>query len=198
MSKNPPPTEVSDSRSDYDAPIRGNWSVPARRRSAVRFAENTLVCPIGHLSGISSRNSAAAVNLGWSLWASNRALLLESAEVSTATKSENKAGIKLKLQISGFALAAMVLAVAEAQEQLRVAPLQFDAASVKAVQPENLAPSRITADPGRLRAQSVSTDALIAYAYSVQPAQIVDLKSELKNVTLKERPTAHTPERSCV
>ncbi len=70
------------------------------------------------------------------------------------------------------------LGVAWAQEPLPVAPLQFDAASVKAVQPENLAPSRITADPGRLKAQSISTDALIAYAYGVQPAQIVDLKSQ--------------------
>lgn len=72
-----------------------------------------------------------------------------------------------------------VTAVAWAQEPLAVPPLQFDAASVKAVQPENLAPNRITADPGRLRAQSVSIDALIAYAYDVEPAQIVNLKSEL-------------------
>jgi uncharacterized protein (TIGR03435 family) len=69
--------------------------------------------------------------------------------------------------------------VAWAQEPSRVTPLQFDAASVKAVQPENLTPSRITTDPGRLRAQSVSISALIAYAYEVQPAQIVDLKSGL-------------------
>jgi uncharacterized protein (TIGR03435 family) len=62
---------------------------------------------------------------------------------------------------------------------LRVAPLQFDVASVKAVQPENLGPSRIIADPGRLKAQSVSIDALIAYAYDVQPARIVDPKSGL-------------------
>jgi uncharacterized protein (TIGR03435 family) len=57
--------------------------------------------------------------------------------------------------------------------------LQFDAASVKAVQPENLVPSRITVDPGRLKAQSVSIGSLITYAYGVQPAQIVDLKSGL-------------------
>jgi uncharacterized protein (TIGR03435 family) len=72
----------------------------------------------------------------------------------------------------------LVTAVAWAQEPVRVPPLQFDAASVKAVQPENLAPSGITADPGRLRAQSVSIGTLIAYAYGVQPVQIVDLKSE--------------------
>ena len=72
-----------------------------------------------------------------------------------------------------------VTAVAWAQEPVRVAPLQFDAASVKAVQPQDLGPSRITADPGRLKAQSVSIGALIAYAYNVQPAQIVDLKSGL-------------------
>jgi uncharacterized protein (TIGR03435 family) len=72
-----------------------------------------------------------------------------------------------------------IAAVAWPQEPSRVAPLQFEAASVKAVQPENLAPSRITTDPGRLKAQSVSIDALIAYAYGVQPVQIVDLKSGL-------------------
>jgi uncharacterized protein (TIGR03435 family) len=72
-----------------------------------------------------------------------------------------------------------VIAVAWAQEPLREAPLQFHAASVKAVQPENLAPGRITADPGRLKAQSISIDALVAYAYGVQPAQIVDPKSGL-------------------
>ena len=60
-----------------------------------------------------------------------------------------------------------------------MAPLQFDAASVKAVQPENLASGRITAGPGRLKAQSVSIDALIAYAYDVQPAQIADVKPGL-------------------
>ena len=72
-----------------------------------------------------------------------------------------------------------VTAVAFAQDPLPVPPLQFDVASVKAVQLENLAPSRITADPGRLKAQSVSIDALTAYAYDVQPAQIVDPKSGL-------------------
>jgi len=66
-----------------------------------------------------------------------------------------------------------------AQEPLHVPPSQFDVASVKAVQPENLAPSQITADPGRLKAQSVSIGGLIAWAYDVQPAQIVDLKSGL-------------------
>jgi uncharacterized protein (TIGR03435 family) len=73
----------------------------------------------------------------------------------------------------------LVPAVVWAQEPSRVAPLQFDVASVKAVQPENLAPSRITADPGRLMAQSISMGALIAYAYDVQPVQITDLKSGL-------------------
>jgi uncharacterized protein (TIGR03435 family) len=73
----------------------------------------------------------------------------------------------------------VIAPVAWAREPSRVVPLQFDAASVKAVQPENLAPSRITTDPGRSKAQSVSIGALIAYAYGVQPAQIVDLKSEL-------------------
>jgi len=73
----------------------------------------------------------------------------------------------------------VVTAAAWAQEPSPVVPLQFDVASVKAVQPETLAPSRITADPGRLKAQSVSIGALIAYAYDVQPAQIVDLKSGL-------------------
>jgi uncharacterized protein (TIGR03435 family) len=72
-----------------------------------------------------------------------------------------------------------VTAVAWAQEPSHVAPLQFDVASVKAVQAEGLGPSRITADPGRLNAQSVSIAALIAYAYGVQPAQIVDLKPGL-------------------
>jgi uncharacterized protein (TIGR03435 family) len=67
-----------------------------------------------------------------------------------------------------------VTAVVWAQE-----PLQFDVASVKAVQPENLAPGRIVADPGRLKAQSTSVGDLIAYAYGVQPAQIVNLKSGL-------------------
>jgi uncharacterized protein (TIGR03435 family) len=73
----------------------------------------------------------------------------------------------------------LIAAVAWAQEPLRVAPLQFDAASVKAVQPENLASGRITAGPGRLKAQSVSIDALMAYAYDVQPAQIADVKPGL-------------------
>jgi hypothetical protein len=50
---------------------------------------------------------------------------------------------------------------------------------VKAVQPESLAPSGIVAYPGRLNAQSISIDALIADAYGVQRAQIVDLKPEL-------------------
>jgi len=72
-----------------------------------------------------------------------------------------------------------VTAVAWAQEPSRVPPLHFDAASVKAVQPENLAPRQITADPGRFKAQSISISALIAYAYGVQPAQIVDLQSGL-------------------
>jgi uncharacterized protein (TIGR03435 family) len=80
-----------------------------------------------------------------------------------------------------------VTAVAWAQEPLHVAPLQFDAASVKEVQPENLTPSRITADPGRLRAESISIDALIAYAYDVQPARIVDLKSGLARYDVEGR-----------
>ena len=71
-----------------------------------------------------------------------------------------------------------------AQEPLRVAPLQFDVASVKVVQPGSLGPSlvrptQITAGPRRLNAQSVSIGALIAYAYDVHPAQILDLKSGL-------------------
>jgi uncharacterized protein (TIGR03435 family) len=66
-----------------------------------------------------------------------------------------------------------------AQEPVRVAPLQFDAASVKRVPIENLGPSRITIHPGSLRAQSVSIGALIAYAYGVQPPQILDLNPEL-------------------
>jgi uncharacterized protein (TIGR03435 family) len=72
-----------------------------------------------------------------------------------------------------------IAVVAWAQEPLRVAPLQFDAASVKAVKIGNLGPSRITAGPGSLKAQSVSIGTLIAYAYGVQPAQILDLNSEL-------------------
>ena len=53
-----------------------------------------------------------------------------------------------------------VTAVAWAQEPSRVAPLQFDVASVKVVQPGRLGPSlvrpnQITAGPGRLNAQSV-------------------------------------------
>jgi uncharacterized protein (TIGR03435 family) len=79
--------------------------------------------------------------------------------------------------LQGTVVVTFCLGVAWAQEPSRVAPLQFEAASVKTVQPENLAPSRITADPGRLKAQSISTDALIAYAYRVQPAQIIDPKS---------------------
>ena len=59
-----------------------------------------------------------------------------------------------------------------------MAPLQFDAASVKAVRPETLTPLRIATDPGRFRAQSVSIYALIAYAYDVQPVQVVDLKPD--------------------
>jgi uncharacterized protein (TIGR03435 family) len=57
------------------------------------------------------------------------------------------------------------------------APSQFDAASVKAVQFTGLAPSQITADRGRLKAQSVTVRQLIAFAYDVQPPQIVDAKS---------------------
>lgn len=86
--------------------------------------------------------------------------------------------------MQGAVVVALWLAVAWAQEPSRAAPLQFDVASVKAAQPENLAPSpvapnRITTEPGRLKAQSVSIDALIAYAYGVQPTQIVGLKSGL-------------------
>ena len=73
----------------------------------------------------------------------------------------------------------LLTAVAWAQEPLSVVPLQFDAASVRAVQPEDLAPSRITAGPGRLKAQSISVGALIAFAYRVQPAQIAGVKSAL-------------------
>ena len=46
-----------------------------------------------------------------------------------------------------------------------VAPLQFDAASVKAAPIESGVFPRITSDPGRLKAQAVSIEALIAYAY---------------------------------
>jgi len=70
-------------------------------------------------------------------------------------------------------------AVAWAQEPSRVAPLQFDVASVKAVSPEILAQNRLTAGRGRLKAQSASIGALIAYAYGVQEAQIVNLKGGL-------------------
>ncbi len=76
-----------------------------------------------------------------------------------------------------------IAAIALAQEPPRVTR-QFDVASVKAVQPGDLppspvAPNQITTEPGRLRAQSVSIDALIAYAYDVQPSRIVGLKSDL-------------------
>lgn len=73
----------------------------------------------------------------------------------------------------------LATAVVRAQEPFPVAPPQFDAASVKAVQMESLAPDRITTDPERLMAQSVSIGALIAYAYRVQPAQIVNLNAGL-------------------
>ncbi len=43
-----------------------------------------------------------------------------------------------------------VTAVALAQDPLPVAPLQFDAASVKAVQPQTLALNQITAEPGEI------------------------------------------------
>jgi len=72
-----------------------------------------------------------------------------------------------------------VAAVAWAQVPVRVAPLHFDVASVKEAQLENVGPSRITADPGRLNGQSISIGDLIAYAYGVQPAQILGLKSGL-------------------
>jgi uncharacterized protein (TIGR03435 family) len=86
--------------------------------------------------------------------------------------------------LQGAVVVTFCLAVAWAQEPSRVAPLQFDVASVKPVQLENLAPSllapnQITADPGRLKAQSVSIGALIAYAYGLPPTRIVGLKSEL-------------------
>jgi len=72
-----------------------------------------------------------------------------------------------------------IIAAGWAQEPVRVAPLRFDVASVKEVQPQNLSPRRITAFPGRLNGESVSIDRLIAFAYGVQPAQIVGLKSGL-------------------
>jgi uncharacterized protein (TIGR03435 family) len=72
--------------------------------------------------------------------------------------------------------------------------LQFAAASVKVVQPENLARNQITADPGRLRAQSISIGELIAYAYDVAPAQIVNLKSEPARYDIEGKADgAHSP-----
>ena len=72
-----------------------------------------------------------------------------------------------------------ITAMAWAQDPVRVPSLHFDVVSVKEVQPENLRPRRITTDPGRWRGESVSIDNLIAYAYGVQPAQIVGVKSGL-------------------
>ena len=69
-----------------------------------------------------------------------------------------------------------VIAAGWSQEPVRVAPLRFDVTSVKEVQPQNVSPRRITADPGRWRGDSVSIDNLVAYAYGVQPAQIVGMK----------------------
>ncbi|MEO8598158.1 MAG: TIGR03435 family protein [Candidatus Solibacter sp.] len=66
-----------------------------------------------------------------------------------------------------------------AEEPDGVAPRHFDVASVKEVHTENVRPSRITTNPGRLKAESVSIGGLIAYAYDVQPVQIAGLKSEL-------------------
>jgi uncharacterized protein (TIGR03435 family) len=85
-------------------------------------------------------------------------------------------------------------AVAWAQEPLPVAPPQFDVASVKEVQPDSLTRSGITTDPGRLQAQSVSIGSLIAYAYSVQPVQIVDLKFGLGIYDVEGKANgAHSP-----
>jgi len=70
-----------------------------------------------------------------------------------------------------------ITAMAWPQDPVRVPSLHFEVVSVKEVQPENLRPRRITADPGRWRGESVSIDNLIAYAYGVQPAQIVGMKS---------------------
>ena len=72
-----------------------------------------------------------------------------------------------------------IVAAGWSQEPVRLAPLRFDVASVKEVQPQNLSPRRITTHPGRLRAESVSIHNLLAYAYGVQPAQIIGLKSGL-------------------
>ncbi|MEO8596784.1 MAG: TIGR03435 family protein [Candidatus Solibacter sp.] len=72
-----------------------------------------------------------------------------------------------------------IVAVGWSQDPPRVAPLHFDVASVKEVQTQSLSPRRFTEYPGRLKAESVSIDDLIAYAYGVQPAQIVGLKSGL-------------------
>ena len=72
-----------------------------------------------------------------------------------------------------------ITAMASSQDPARVPSLHFEVVSVKEVQPGNVGPRRITADPGRWRGESVSIDNLIAYAYGVQPAQIVGLKSGL-------------------
>jgi len=75
-----------------------------------------------------------------------------------------------------------ITAMALAQAPAPVAPLHFDAASVKAVQPGSSgpglrAPSQTIAEPGRLKAQAVSIGALIGYAYGVPPVQIAGMKS---------------------
>lgn len=72
-----------------------------------------------------------------------------------------------------------ITAMAWSQDPVRVSSLHFEVVSVKEVQPENLRPRRISADPGRWRGESVSIDNIIAYAYGVQPAQIVGMKSGL-------------------
>lgn len=70
-----------------------------------------------------------------------------------------------------------ITAMAWSQDPMRVHSLRFEVVSVKEIQPENLHPRRITAGAGRWRGESVSIDNLIAYAYGVQPAQIVGMKS---------------------
>src|SRR5262249_40566013 len=55
-------------------------------------------------------------------------------------------------------------------------------------------PGAITAGPGRLKAQSVSIDTLIAYAFGVQPAQIANLKPGLGIYDVEgEAAGAHPP-----
>jgi uncharacterized protein (TIGR03435 family) len=96
----------------------------------------------------------------------------------------------------------LIMLIAWVQQPWPATPPEFDAASVKEVEPGNLTPSAfaptlITADPGRLSAQSVSIGALIAYAYDVPPSHIVGLKSGMGIYDVEGRPMARTRQRSC-